>query len=81
MGAFQKERMIPMLKKLASLLLSLLLCLSLLPDQVCASDAPKSGLPVQTEASEADRPNVPVNLIMLIVEDYPAVGETDCSGD
>ena len=40
--------MIPVLKKFVSLLLSLLICLSLLPGQVSAVDAPEGAPPVQT---------------------------------
>ena len=40
------------MKKLTSLLLSLLLCLCLLPGQAHAAAAPEGGPPVQTEASE-----------------------------
>lgn len=60
MDSSQKERMIPMLKKLTalSLSLSLLLCLSLLPGQASAMDAPENEPPVQTEDVEnQDSPN------------------------
>ena len=52
MGSSQKERMIPMLKKLTALFLSLLLCLSLLPGQAGAMDASEDEQPVQAEAME-----------------------------
>ena len=47
-----------MLKKLATLSLSLLICLSLLPGQASAMDAPENEPPVQTEDVEnQDSPN------------------------
>lgn len=55
--------MIPVLKKLASLLLSLLLCLSLLPGQAIAADTMEDVPPVQTEAPETGHPNDPDELI------------------
>ena len=63
--------MIPVLKKLVLLLLSLLLCLSLLSGQVFATDAPEDNEPVQTETSETGQPNHPDELIMPAIEAYP----------
>lgn len=49
-----------MLKKLASLLLSLLLCLSLLPGQALASDEPASPAdpPIIVEPVEPEEPGI-----------------------
>lgn len=52
MGSSQKERMIPMWKKLTALSLSLLICLSLLPAQAGAMDAAEDDPPVQVEDVE-----------------------------
>lgn len=60
-----------MLKKLASLLLSLLLCLSLLPGQAHASGLPEDTPPVRTEASEPKQPDDPDGLVMPIAEETP----------
>ena len=50
--------MIPVLKKLASFLLSLLLCLSLSANQAQAIDLPEPyGLPVQTDVLDPERPD------------------------
>ena len=68
--------MIPVLKKLVSLLLSLLICLPLLLGLAGAVDAPEGAPPVQTEASEAAQPNKTEDLVMPVFagEDFP--GET-----
>lgn len=63
--------MIPVLKRLASLLLSLLLCLSLLPDQAIAADTMEDVPPVQTEAPETGHPNDPDELRMSASQEYP----------
>lgn len=60
-----------MQKRLASLLLSLLLCLSLLPGQAIAADTMEDVPPVQTEAPETDHPNDPDELIMPVSQEYP----------
>jgi hypothetical protein len=71
--------MIPVLKKLASLLLSLLLCLSLLPGQAIAADTMEDVPPVQTEAPETGHPNDPDELITPAAQEYPEEIETDHS--
>ena len=71
--------MIPVLKKLASLLLSLLICLSLLPAQAGAADAPENDPPVQIEAAEPDRPGDPDELVMPLEMEFPEGRETDHS--
>lgn len=68
-----------MLKKLASLLLSLLLCLSLLPGQARTADLTAEAPTVQMEASEPAHPDDPV--VMVCVEDLPAEEDTRASGD
>ena len=60
-----------MLKKLASLLLSLLICLSLLPGQADAANTKGSGLPLQTEASETGQPDDPNAPVMPVAEEMP----------
>lgn len=70
-----------MLKKLFSLLLSLLLCLSLLSGQVFATDAPEDNEPVQTETSETGQPNHPDELIMPAIEEFPGEKGADFSDD
>ena len=70
--------MIPVLKKLASLLLSLLLCLSLLPGQARAADIAEKAPPIQTEASETVRPDEP---IMPLSEEFPGEVGGDHSQD
>lgn len=61
-----------MLKKLASLLLSLLLCLSLLPGQAGAAGAPEDATSVQTEVPDAAQPDDPDELIMpAFLEELP----------
>lgn len=72
--------MIPVLKKLASLLLSLLLCLSLLSGQARAADAPEDVPPVvQTEALKETPPENPEGLVMPAAEEFPEGWETDHS--
>ena len=71
MGSLQKERMIHVLKKLASLLLSLLLCLSLLPGQAGAADTTEGVPPVPTESSEAEHPDDPHELLILTAVEFP----------
>lgn len=70
-----------MLKKLASLLLSLLLCLSLLPDQAIAADTMEDVPPVQTEAPETGHPNDPDELRMPVSREYPGEGGAANSED
>lgn len=66
-----KERMIPMLKKLVSLFLSLLICLSLMPGQAYADDLTvPSEMTGQVEFSDAGFLNESENPIMPL--DYPA---------
>lgn len=57
MDSSQKERMIPVLKKLPVLSLSMLLSLSLLPGQASAMDIPENEPPIQTENVEAQDPD------------------------
>lgn len=67
-----------MVKKLTSLLLSLLLCLCLLPGQAHAADAPEGGPPVQTEASEEARPDDSDELAAPAAEEeFPEKGTTE----
>jgi hypothetical protein len=47
----------PMFKKFTSLLLSLLLCLSILPAQVLAVDLPENDPPVVVEPVDPEEPN------------------------
>lgn len=73
-----------MLKKLASLLLSLLLCLSLLPGQARAADVPEDLPPIQTESLEAARPDDPDDpdgQIMPLGEDLPEEELTKHNGE
>lgn len=50
-----------MMKKLASLLMSLLVCVCLLPGQACAADAPDPvDPPVYVEPGDPDDPDDPV---------------------
>ena len=49
----------PMFKKFTSLLLSLLLCLSILPAQVLAVDLPENDPPVVVEPVDPEEPNDP----------------------
>lgn len=65
-----------MLKKLTSLLLSLLICLSLLPGQAGAADVPENEPAVQTEASEAARLDDPDELVMPAAE-FPEKDATE----
>lgn len=70
-----------MLKKLVSLLLSLLLCLSLLPGQAGAAGIPEDVPTVQAETSEAP-PDDPDELVMpLSEEEFPEEGIVDHSKD
>lgn len=71
--------MIPVFKKLASLLLSLLICLSLLPGQADAADVPGNEPLVQIEAPEAERPDNPDELVMPLEMEFPEGRETDHS--
>ena len=83
MGSLKKERRILVLKKLASLLLSLLICLSLLPGQADAANTKGSGLPLQTEASEVEHPDDPDNPdapVMLLTEELPEEKDTRRGG-
>lgn len=64
-----------MLKKLASLLLSLLLCLSLLPGQARAAGAPEEVPSAPIEAPEAEREDDPDALVMPMSEKEVPVGE------
>ena len=73
--------MIPVLKKLASLLLSLLLCLSLLPGQARAADIAEKAPPIQTEASETVQPDEPDAAGILAVAGLPEEEDTRCGGD
>ncbi len=68
-----------MLKRLASLLLSLMLCLSLLPGQARAADLTAEASTVQMKASEPAHPDDP--MVMVHVEDLPAEEDTRASGD
>lgn len=65
-----------MLKKLTSLLLSLLLCLSLLPGQADA-DTVEDAVSVQTEASETVHPDDSDELVMPTAGEYPEEIGTD----
>ena len=73
-----KGRMIPMLKKLAALTLSLLLCLSLLPSQVLAASVPEPDDPViQVDPLDPDEPDDPDPAMPASAVELPekAVGE------
>lgn len=73
-----------MLKNLASLLLSLLICLSLLPGQAGAADTTEGAPPVRTEASESaqpDDPDAPDEMEVLAAGEYPGEGGADHSED
>ena len=64
-----------MLKKFASLLLSLLMCLSLLPGQACAGVLPEPPeFPVVVEPVELEGPGEPV---MPMSEELPGGVDTD----
>lgn len=70
------------MKKFTSLLLSLLLCLCLLPGQAGAAGAPESGPTVQTEASEEVRPDDPDELVMPAAEvEFPEEADREHSKD
>lgn len=74
--------MIPVLKKLASLLLSLLICLSLSPGQADAVDAPEGAPPVQTEALRAAQPDETENSVMpVFAGDLPKDEDTKHNGE
>lgn len=61
-----------MLKKLTSLLLSLLLCLSLLPGQACAAGEPDPPQPpVIEEPLDPDDPEPPEEPVMPMGEELP----------
>lgn len=64
-----------MLKKLATLLLSLLLCLSLLPGQASAADTAEAVPPIQTEASETGQPDNPNEPVMPLSDEFPGEWE------
>lgn len=65
-----------MLKKLTSFLLSLLLCLSLLPEQARAADEPDPPLPpAVVEPLDPDEPGPPEEPVMPMGEELP--GEED----
>lgn len=67
-----------MLKKLASLLLSLLLCLSLLPSQARAADAPDpAGPPVIEEPVDPETPEGPEEPIMPLAAGGDVAGDKD----
>lgn len=77
-----KERMIPVLKKLASLLLSLLLCLSLLPCPACAADmAENSETANQIDFLDIQSPDDPDSLIMPTAGDFPEKDPVDKTED
>lgn len=74
--------MIPVLKKLVSLLLSLLICLSLLPGQAGAVDALEGAPPVQTEAPEATQSGETENLVMpFFLGELPKDEDTKHNGE
>lgn len=65
-----------MMKKLASLLMSLLVCVCLLPGQACAADAPDPvDPPVYVEPGDPEDPDDPVMPMSQVPEpgvaDYP----------
>ncbi len=62
-----------MMKKLASLLMSLLVCVCLLPGQACAADAPDPvDPPVYVEPGDPDDPVMPMSQVPEPgVADYP----------
>lgn len=61
-----------MLKKFASLLLSLLLCLSLLPGQARAENLPDPvDPPVTVEPLDPETPEKPEEPLMLLAEEMP----------
>lgn len=61
------------MKKLASLLMSLLVCVCLLPGQACAADAPDPvDPPVYVEPGDPDDPVMPMSQVPEPgVADYP----------
>ncbi|MBD5162751.1 MAG: hypothetical protein HDT14_12230 [Oscillibacter sp.] len=65
-----------MLKKFASLLLSLLLCLSLLPGQAQAENLPDPvDSPVTVEPLDPETPEKPEEPLMLLAEEMPDKGD------
>lgn len=72
-----------MLKKLASLLLSLLLCLSLLPGRALASDepAPPVDPPVIVEPAEPEEPEEPEEPPVMPMAEVLDGKDTDYSGE
>lgn len=67
-----------MMKKLASLLMSLLVCVCLLPGQACAADAPDPvDPPVYVEPGDPDDPDDPV----MPMSQVPELEPTDHSDD
>lgn len=61
-----------LLKKFASLLLSLLLCLSLLPGQAHAENLPDPvDPPVTVEPLDPETPEKPEEPLMLLAEEVP----------
>lgn len=77
MSLDKKERGIPlMLKKLASLLLSLLLCLSLLPGQAQAENLPDpADPPVVEEPLDPETPEKPEEPLMPLSDEFPNEGD------
>lgn len=66
-----------MLKKLASLLLSLLLCLSLLPGQAHAENLPDPAEPpAAAELLAPETPEEPEEPLMPLAEEMPKEAET-----
>lgn len=64
-----------MRKRLASLLLSLLLCLSLLPGQARAENLPDPvDPPVTVEPLDPETPEEPEEPLMLLAEEVPDTG-------
>lgn len=61
-----------MLKKLTAFLLSLLLCLSLLPGQACAADQPEPPEPPAVE--EPLDPETPDEPVMPLTDEMPGDG-------
>lgn len=70
-----------MFKKLASLLLSLLICLSLMPGHAGAADVPENKPTVLIEAPEAERPDDPDELVMPLEMEFPEEEDTKCKRD
>lgn len=74
----QKKGTFTMMKKLISMLLSLLICLSLLPTQALADDGSgENGLPIVIETpapNEPDEPDDPIT-VMCMTPGYTGSGE------